>query len=222
MSERREAGRLPMPPTFSAAIFDFDGTIARTEGIWAEVDRIFFAQRGIEYTPDIGQKLSALGFAGGAYWVKERYGVKDRVEDICDEWNRLGAALYETKAQLKPGAENYLKQLRELGVPLALATTNDPDVLARMKPRVDVDALFDAVVYGKEGDRGKDHPDSYLEATSRIGVEPCGTMVFEDILTGVKSAKRAGFLACAVRSEDAHQPWDALAAEADFSIESWD
>ena len=30
------------PPAFGAAIFDFDGTLAATEGLWEEVDRIFF------------------------------------------------------------------------------------------------------------------------------------------------------------------------------------
>ena len=46
------------PPAFGAAIFDFDGTLAATEGLWEEVDRIFFGQRGIEYDALAHQTLA--------------------------------------------------------------------------------------------------------------------------------------------------------------------
>lgn len=59
------------------------------------------------------------------------------MQDIVDEWNRLGAALYETSVVLRPGAERYLRALRKDGVPLALATTNNPHVLGSMR-HVDV------------------------------------------------------------------------------------
>ena len=138
-----------------------------------------------------------------------------------DEWNRLGAALYETSVELRPGAEAYLRALREAGVPLALATTNDPHVLGAMR-HVDVYGLFDVVVCGREVARGKDHPDIYLEAARRLGVAPEGCCVFEDILPGVTSAHRAGMRAVAVRCEDPRQPWGELRREADLAIEGWE
>ena len=82
------------PPAFGAAIFDFDGTLAATEGLWEEVDRIFFGQRGIEYDALAHQTLATLGFAAGAEWVRQTYGLDEPTADICDEWNRLGHALY--------------------------------------------------------------------------------------------------------------------------------
>lgn len=210
------------PPSFEYAIFDFDGTLSETEKLWEKVDRIFFGERGIPYTPKIHQTLATLGFTGGALWVRERFGVEDAAEDICNEWNRLGAALYETEAELRPGALTYLTALREAGVPLALATTNDPQVLGSMRERVDVFALFDAVVCGKEVARPKDEPDIYLEAARRIGADPARTVVFEDILAGTRSANRAGFMTCAVRSADPLQPAGALKQEADLWIEGWE
>ena len=117
------------PPAFGAAIFDFDGTLAATEGLWEEVDRIFFGQRGIEYDALAHQTLATLGFAAGAEWVRQTYGLDEPTADICDEWNRLGHALYETRVELRPGAREYLAALRRAGVPIALATTNDPYVL---------------------------------------------------------------------------------------------
>ncbi len=209
------------PADFEFAIFDFDGTLSATEKLWEKVDRAFFAQRGIAYTPDVHQTLATLGFTGGARWVRERFGVRDSVEDICDEWNRMGAALYASEATLRPGAEAYLAALRRAGVPLALATTNDPQVLASMAPRVRVGELFDAVVCGKEVGVPKDRPDIYLEAARRIGADPERTIVFEDILAGTRSAKSAGFSVCAVACTDPLQPRAKLRQAADIWLDDW-
>ena len=101
-------------PAFGAAIFDFDGTLAATEGLWEEVDRIFFGQRGIEYDALAHQTLATLGFAAGAEWVRQTYGLDEPTADICDEWNRLGHALYETRVELRPGEREYQRPVRAL------------------------------------------------------------------------------------------------------------
>ena len=209
------------PPSFDAAIFDFDGTLAATSALWRRVDEIFFATRGLEFDESASAILATLGFAEGARWCVETYRLRDEVQDIVDEWNRLGAALYETSVVLRPGAERYLRALRNAGVPLALATTNNPHVLGSMR-HVDVYELFDEVVCGVDVSRGKDHPDIYLEAARRLGAQPSGCLVFEDILHGVLSSSEAGMTTVAVRSDDARQPTGALKREADHWLDDWE
>ncbi len=209
------------PPSFSAAIFDFDGTLADTWRLWRRVDEIFFASRGLPFDEDASATLATLGFAAGAQWCVERYRLRDEVADIVDEWNRLGAALYESEVRLRPGAEAYVRALRGSGVRVGLATTNDPHVLGAMR-HVDVGALFDAVVCGREVGRGKDHPDIYLETARRLGAEPASCAVFEDILPGTLSAARAGMATVAVRSTDPRQPVAELRRAADRWIDGWE
>lgn len=209
------------PPSFSAAIFDFDGTLAETWPLWRRVDEIFFATRGLPFDEDASTTLATLGFAAGAQWCVERYRLRDEVADIVDEWNRLGAALYENEVRLRPGAEAYVRALRSRGVRVGLATTNDPHVLGAMR-HVDVYALFDAVVCGREVAHGKDHPDIYLEAARRLGTEPAGCVVFEDILPGTLSAARSGMTTVAVASSDPRQPSTELRRTADLWIDGWE
>ena len=209
------------PPSFDAAIFDFDGTLAATSALWRRVDEIFFVTRGLKFDESASSILATLGFAEGARWCVETYRLRDEVQDIVDEWNRLGAALYETSVVLRPGAEHYLRALRGAGVPLALATTNNPHVLGSMR-HVNVYELFDEVVCGVDVSRGKDHPDIYLEAARRLGAQPSGCLVFEDILPGVLSAREAGMATVAIRSDDAHQPVGALKREADHWLDDWE
>lgn len=209
------------PPAFEAAVFDFDGTLADTASLWRRVDEDFLARRSLPYPADLSQRLAALGFRDGADYVIERFGLAERPEDICDEWNAAGAELYRDETRLRPGALAYLTALRERGVPLALATTNDRRVLDSMR-HVRVEELFDAVVCGAEVGRGKDEPDIYLEAARRLGVAAERCIVFEDIAPGIASARAAGMTACAVRSSDPNQDFDGLRRAADLWLEGWE
>lgn len=208
------------PPSFEAAIFDFDGTLADTASIWHEVDRAFLGARGLPYDDEYPRMLSVLGFEGGARYTIKRFGLKEDPADICNEWNRMGRALYRTRVTLRPGAEDYIRALRGRDIPCALATTNDPEVLDSMQ-RVDVESLFDARVHGRDVAHAKDHPDIYLEAASRLGVAPEGCIVFEDIVPGLVSAKRVGMTACGVISNDPVQQVADIRRVADLLLADW-
>lgn len=219
---------LLFPPSFGAGIFDFDDTLALTYELWHRVDVAFLSSRGITYTPDVGRTLAMLGFEGGAQWCIQRYGLKDTPEEICEEWRQMGRALYTHEVRLRPGAENYLRALRDRGVPIALATTNELSLLEAMRRNVDVFSLFDVVVCGHDVASGKDKPDIYLEAARRLadekgarGLAPSDFMVFEDLLAGIYSAQRAGMRTCAVLSGNPAQDGEALSRAADCAIADW-
>lgn len=216
----REAPAGLWPPSFRAAIFDFDGTISDTASLWHEIDLAFLGERGLPYSHDYVRTLSVLGFEAGARYTVERFGLHEDPADICDEWNRMGRALYRSRATLRDGAEAYIQALRNAGIGVALATTNDPDVLDSMR-HVRVNDLFDVRVHGKEVARQKDHPDIYLEAARRLGAEPSQCIVFEDIVPGLLSAKRAGMLTCGVYSNDPVQRVKEVQKAADLFLWEW-
>ena len=209
------------PPKMAGAIFDFDGTIADTAHIWHDVDLTFMERRGITYTPDYSEKLAALGFAQGALYTIERYGLDERPEDICQEWTDLSAELYRAEVVLRPGVERYIKALKDAGVKVALATTNLAEVLTTME-HIDPNDLFDACVYGPDVSRSKDFPDIYHEAARRLGLSASECVVFEDIAVAAASAKRAGAIVCGVRSSDPRQNVEHLRTSSDLWLESWE
>lgn len=208
------------PPRFKAAIFDFDGTISDTATIWHEVDRAFLSSRGLPYTDEYPRMLSSLGFEAGARYTIETFGLRESVAEVCEEWKRMGRALFESHATLRPGVQLYVHALTERGVRVALATVNDRDVLKSLR-HVDVEALFEVCVYGGEVARPKDHPDIYLETARRLGIEPTDCIVFEDIATGLRSASSVGMLTCGVRSFDPVQRVDEVRSAADLWLDDW-
>lgn len=120
-NDNDDANRL-WPLAFKAAIFDFDGTISDTAALWRQVDEAFLGSRGIECPKDYSRTLSVLGFAAGARYTIERFGLSATTQEICDEWNQMGRTLYESNVELRPGAENYICALHRRGIPVALAT----------------------------------------------------------------------------------------------------
>ncbi|MBR1830193.1 MAG: HAD family phosphatase [Atopobiaceae bacterium] len=210
----------PWPPAFDAAIFDFDGTIANTGWIWEEVDRAFLGARGIPYTTEYARILTVLGFSSGAQYTIETYHLDEDPADICEEWTRLSSALYRTKVTLRPGVEEYIKKLRSLGIKTALATSNEPKLISSME-HVDVEALFDVRVHARDVGTTKDEPDIYLEAARRLGVDPTRCMVFEDIEPGLRVAREAGFITCAVKSDETAQLLEDVHDAAEFFLEDW-
>ncbi len=208
------------PLRAKAAIFDFDGTLASTAHLWHEVDAAFLGKRGLPLTKEYPERLAALGFAEGARYTIEQFGLNETVEQICDEWNRMGAQLYRDSVRLRPGAQEYILALRSVGIPCALATTNDTGVLNSMR-HIDVDGLFDVRVHGAEVSRGKDHPDIYLEAARRLSVNPQDCIVFEDIVPALKSAKLAGMVACGVHANDPTQDVQTAQSVADLWLDDW-
>jgi len=209
-----------LPLNATAAIVDFDGTLADTAHIWYEVDQTFLSKRGLMYTSDYPERLAALGFVEGARYTIERFGLNETVEQVCEEWTSLSQRIYRQRVVLRDGAERYLMRLRSAGIPCALATTNDAKVLYAME-RIDVPSLFDTCVFGAEVGCGKDRPDIYQEAARRLGVSIANCLVFEDIVPALRSAHLAGAHTCAVKANDKSQRWDEAKEVADMWIDGW-
>lgn len=207
---------------FCAALFDFDGTLADSCGVWEQVDREFFAARGLAYTPEYAARLSVLGFEDGARYTRQAYGLAESEQDICDEWNRMGRAHYACDVEMFPGALDYVRALKAHGVPVAIATTNDPKVLAAMEPRVPLSELFAVRVHGCEvPHHSKEHPDIFLEAARRLGVDARGSVVFEDHLSAIRTAQAAGMRCVGHRSGSAVQPAEEIREQTGLLLDSW-
>jgi HAD superfamily hydrolase (TIGR01509 family) len=211
------------PGRFAGAVFDFDGTLADSLGIWRQVDDLFFERRGLAYKPGYAEKLSTLGFEDGARFTVETYGLTDSVQDICDEWNAMGRELYRTQVHLRPGAADYVRALRARGTATSIATTNAPEVLDALSERAVLYELFPHRVHGAQvPHHTKDHPDIYLEAARQMGVAPEDCVLFEDLPAGIATARSLGMTTVAVLSPTTSPDMARRLVEAaDHAIDSW-
>ncbi|MBR2834653.1 MAG: HAD family phosphatase [Coriobacteriales bacterium] len=227
LEQKKEAAVRDLSPqylssSFKAVIFDFDGTLADSGDVWQGVDRDFFAARNLPYDDRYAEKLALLGFKDGAQYTIETYGLSETVEELCAEWNAMGVERYRTGVDLRPHAADYINSVKSLGIPVSLATTNDPEVIGAMEHRCSIKELLPIRVFGREvANSNKDKPDIYLEACRRMGVSPQDCVVFEDLPAAILTAKSIGITTCGVFTGRPDQNTARLVEEATYCIESW-
>jgi HAD superfamily hydrolase (TIGR01509 family) len=134
----------------------------------------------IGHPADEGEKL-LRHYYGDAFDV-------DAFRASCHD--RMHALMADGGVPLRPGAREWIAFVAELGLPIGLATSSGPALVAeRLGALV---SLFDAVVTRADVARGKPFPDLYLEAASRLGVPPHACVALEDSPTGARAAIAAG------------------------------
>ena len=179
-------------------IFDLDGTILDSCSIWGDVDEEFFKKRGLEVPADYGEAIGHIGLDKAADYTISRFNLNEKKEDIIKEWKSGVLEHYAHSVKLKPHAYEFIKSLKERGIKCCAATANDEDCYKSALINNGILDDFDFILEVGSFKSGKDKPDVYLEGAKRLGVKISECAVFEDLLTPIKTAKKAGFLTVAV------------------------
>ena len=193
------------PARTFGAIFDIDGTLVDSYEAHFKSWHDVLAGNGIEY----GQELFKRDFG------------RRNPEIITELWNEVGrdapsATLIDEISDEKeadfrrilaadfpemPGASTLLERLHEAGWGLAVGSSAPgPNVMLSIEGLGATD-LFDVIVCGTDGARGKPEPDVFLRGAELLGLEPEACIVIEDAAPGVEAAHRAGMIAVAIASQ---------------------
>ena len=149
------------------AIFDLDGTLLDSMGVWDQVDVDFLAKRGFEVPDDYMQKVAAMQFRQIAEYTIARFNLSDTPGELMEEWDHMARVMYSTVVEAKPHAREYLAMLKASGAKLSVATSLPPILREPAMRHVGIFDYFDEVVSVDDaGDIGKDRPDVYLLAAA--------------------------------------------------------
>lgn len=198
-----------------AYIFDLDGTLLDSMKVWEQIDVDFLAKRGFAVPPGYMEEISASSFPEAAACTIRRFGLSDSVEELLREWNDMAVHAYGHTVGLKPFAREYLAKLKACGAKLGIATSLPAELYEPALQNHGIREWFDAICSVEEGTRGKESPDIFLLAAERLGVEPAGCVVFEDVLEAVRSAKAAGMTVYGVYDESSRANWEEIGKTAD-------
>lgn len=207
---------------FKGAVFDLDGTLLDSMGIWDQIDIDFLARRGLPVPEDYAKNISGLSFDDTARYTKSLFDLPDAIEEITAEWSRMAREAYSDSVELIEGAAEYLTRLKKAGVKLAVATALSRELLTPCLKRCGVYDLFDAFYTADEVGRGKDSPDMFIAAAEGLGLECHECIAFDDVLPAIKSAKKAGLIVCGVYEKNSHDHRDEIEATADIYITAFD
>ena len=185
----------------TAVIFDMDGTLIDSTGLWHEIDKKFFSKRNMELPKDYAQKIVHLGLTKAAELTRELYGIKESPEEIILEWRQMAIDMYRDEVQLKDGAIELLELFKKNGLKLSIATANDEELYMPCVKRLGIGKYFDFIADVNSSKEGKNSAKIYLDLAKDMLSKPENTLVLEDMPTCIKTAFDNGFITIAVYDE---------------------
>ena len=169
-----------------AFIFDMDGVIFDSERLYIECSLEASAELGLP---------------------------QEGVIELCHRCIGVTPEYNAGRMDVKPGAEELLKFLKQQGYPLAIASSTPTEIVRQELSAAGLLDYFDRIVGGDQVSRSKPNPDIFLRAAELLRTEPSRCIVIEDSFNGIRAAKAAGMTAVMV--PDQLQPDEEIKALAD-------
>ncbi len=174
-------------------IFDLDGTLIASEGVYLRAWKAAARELGVKMTAGLYAEFVGLNRADtiarlGEVWAS--CSLAGRFVDLSQL--RYDQMVREEGHRLRPGVKTLVEFLASRRMRMAVATSSHRRLALETLGETGLSAYFSAVVGGDEVVRGKPHPESYLEAASGIGVPSMNCVAFEDSAAGVRAALDAG------------------------------
>ena len=180
------------------AIFDLDGTLLDSMFIWDTIGEVYLRSLDIEPRENLAEAFKTFTLEQAAEYYREHYGVALSVNEIVDGVNEMVAKLYRTKVTLKDGVRDFLEALKSQGVKMCVATVTDRPIVEDVLNRLGIRDFFTEIFTCAEVGYNKETPHIYRAALKALGTKKDETVVFEDALHALMTAKNDGFPVAAV------------------------
>lgn len=204
-----------------AVIFDLDGTLIDSMGIWTQIDEEYLKGFGYEVPKNLQEEITHLTLTETAIYFKKMFNIENEIVDIIDTWHNMALSHYSKTIKLKDGVIPYLNHLKNKGIKIALATSNSIPLLEATLKNHEIYHYFDAITTTEEVNKAKNYPDIYLLSAKKLGVNPEDCLVFEDIVQAVKGAKLAGMTVYSVHDKNSESQKEDLIKLSDRYIQNF-
>ena len=177
---------------FQGAIFDQDGLLFDTEVLFERAWKQAGAEIGLDVPEALTHECCGCGVNALPGVIRRFFPDIDIPAYVERALTLAFEAQMATTPVLKPGVREILAECRQGGVQTAIATSSRRRLVEHNLRSAGLAGTFDAIVTGKDVERGKPAPDIFLLAASKLGLKPSVCLVFEDALTGIRAAHAAG------------------------------
>lgn len=182
----------------AAVLWDMDGTLIDSEPYWFASERELAVSHGVDWTHQDALACVGRNLPSTAKYLQDR-GVGLEEDVITTALNDTMERRFRERISWQSDAYDLLQRVRAAGIPCALVTASYRQLVDAVL--VHAEGLFDVVVVGDEVEHGKPHPEPYLLAAKRLGVDITECVAVEDSVSGVESALASGAATIAIRRQ---------------------
>jgi beta-phosphoglucomutase family hydrolase len=199
-----------------AILWDMDGVIADSGAFHFVAWQETFAKRGIKFTKEAFIKLFGTrnDFIIGSIMGKElpESDVKIMVQEKEENFRQKATG----SVKPFPGVVKLLNAIKKGNFKLGLVSSAPKENIDLVLRELNLEGIFDCVVFGQEVSESKPSPQIYLLAAKKLGATLNDCVVIEDSPPGIKAAKTAGVKCVAVANTHPRQELE----EADKIVDS--
>ena len=206
-----------------SAIFDMDGTLLDSMPMWRSRASTLVLSHGVTPPSGLDRQVSPLSLREGAAYCKEICGLPGTVEELERQlWDQI-LDYYSHHVRPKPGLVRFLSVLKMEGVWMYIATATDRTLAEIALRHAGLDGYFRGIVTSREaGQHKKDGPAVYERALTRLRSTKKDTVVFEDAIHAIRTAKAAGFRVAAIYDPAAEDDQEEIRSLADYYYRSFE
>lgn len=183
---------IQLPPA-KAYIFDMDGTLTDNMHFHHEAWMKFIALKKLGIDAETFERDY---HKGTLIEVMARFfphlTTEAELRAVGNEKEALYRDTYGHLLAPLPGLHLFLEQLKAKNIPLGLATMGDQNNLDMTLKQLKIEAYFHSTTGGDQVTQGKPHPEIFLRAAEKIGLDPNDCLAFEDTQSGITAAQAAG------------------------------
>ncbi len=183
------------------AIFDFDGTLFDSMFFWEKLGEIYIRSLGKEPKASINEDVRALSLDQSARYFQKEYELTLSADEIISGINRTLEHFYLYEVLPKAGVIEFLDKMKKAGIPMCIATASERYLIEAALKRCEMEHYFEAIFTCREVGHGKDEPIIFRQAMEYFAADRSTTIVFEDSIHAVKTAKADGFTVVGVFDE---------------------
>lgn len=185
-----------LPNNIKALLFDMDGVIFDTEGLYTD----FWKRELFKYLPDDPEifdkvKGSTLNDILTRYFKEED--IRTKVVAAIDNFETTMPFYYIN------GFEEYFRKIKDIGYKCAVVTSSNDKKMANVFNRHPMfKSQYDTIITADDITLSKPNPQCFLLAAERLGVKPEDCAVFEDSIHGLNAARAAGMFVVGVATSN--------------------
>lgn len=204
--------------TLQGVIFDLDGTLLDSTGMWRQVDGRLMAHYGKEVPPDLSETVQRMSIKEFSQFFVEEFDLPVTPEQIAQQVADMVAEEYREKLQLKPHVPEILDWLDQQDIPYGVATATYGELAEAALRRLHVWERLRFLLTEQDAGAPKTQPKIFQLAAQKLHLGRRQIAVVEDSLHALEGAKNGGFFTIGIADPENAPVWKEICATATVHI----
>jgi HAD superfamily hydrolase (TIGR01509 family) len=183
-----------------AILWDHDGVLVDTEGLYYRATREMLARVGVELSVEQYRQFILVEGRGAWHLAVEQGVSQTEIDKLRTARDGLYLDMLTSQDVLVPGALELLERLTGR-YRMAVVTSSHRVHFEAIHRRTRLCQYVEFVLAREDYGECKPHPEPYLRAVQRLGVPAAECVVVEDSVRGLRSAQAAALRCWVVHSE---------------------